>query len=85
MKKSKKEWYLYIVRCKKGALYTGITLDVDARIKQHNDGKGSKAVKALGLPVTLVYKEKVGTFSKALKKEAEVKKMSKEEKEKLIQ
>lgn len=76
---------MYIVRCTNGALYTGITVDVDRRIKEHNNGKGAKAVKALGLPVKLVCSMKIGSKSKALKVEAYVKKLSKFKKEKLIE
>jgi len=80
----RKTWYLYMVRCKNNALYTGITVDVDARVKTHNSGKGAKAVKMLGLPVHLVYTERVGTYSDALKREREIKKLSKREKEGLL-
>ena len=79
-----KTWYVYMVRCKNNALYTGIAIDVKARVKTHNDGKGAKSVKALGLPVKLVYKEKVGTCREALKRECAIKKMKKKDKEKLI-
>lgn len=73
-----------MVRCKNGSLYTGISNNIQERIKKHNNKKGSKAVIALGLPVKLVYKEKVGTYSDALKREVIIKKMSKSKKEKLI-
>ena len=79
-----KIWYLYIIRCKNGSLYTGITVDIDARIKKHNLGKGAKSVKMMGLPVSLVYTEVVGTHSEALKRECQIKKFSKNDKEELI-
>ena len=79
-----KTWFLYMVRCSRGALYTGIALDVDSRVKQHNEGKGAKAVRMLGLPVVLVYKEEVGSYSDALKREYEVKRLTKKDKENLL-
>jgi len=79
-----KIWFLYMVRCSKGALYTGISPDVQARVAAHNTGKGARAVKALGLPVELVYKERIGSKGSALKRELEVKRMSKKQKENLI-
>ena len=78
-----KIWYVYIIRCKRG-LYTGITLDVEARVKRHNAGKGAKSVRALGLPAFLVYTEEVGSHGKALKREIEIKKMTKKMKEELV-
>ena len=77
-------WYVYMVRCKNNALYTGITTDIEARIEKHNTGKGSKAVRMLGLPVKLVHKETFETKSEALKREAAIKKLSKKKKEKLM-
>lgn len=77
-------WYLYIARCKNSALYTGISTDPKKRIQKHNLGKGSKAVSALGRPVNLVYLEKVGAFSEALKRESQIKKLPKSKKEELV-
>ena len=79
-----KAWYLYMDRCPSGALYTGITTDVEKRIAAHNSGNGAKAIKALGRPVKLVYTKKAGSKSEALKMEARIKKFSKREKEALI-
>jgi putative endonuclease len=73
-----------MVRCKNNSLYTGFSTDVDARVKTHNSGKGAKAVKMMGLPVELVYKEECTDLSSALIRENEIKKMTKNKKEKLI-
>ena len=73
-----------MVRCARGALYTGITSDIERRVTQHNDGKGAKAILALGRPVKLVYKYELGLKSNALNAEALVKSMTRERKEKLI-
>jgi putative endonuclease len=73
-----------MVRCKNNSLYTGFSTDVEARVKTHNSGKGAKAVKMMGLPVELVYKEECNDLSSALVRESEIKKMTKNNKEKLI-
>jgi len=83
-KKNINIWHLYIVQCANGAYYTGITADIDTRIKVHNSGKGAKCLKALGLPVKLVYSELVGNYSQALKRECQIKKLSRKKKEELI-
>jgi len=67
-------YYIYILQCSDGSLYTGITNNLDRRMKMHTEGKGSKYVRAK-LPFSLVYKEKVENKSSALKREIEIKKM----------
>ena len=78
------EWHLYMIRVKSGSLYTGITKDVDRRFAEHAEGgkKGSKYLRARR-PLTLVFREKIGTRSQALKVECAVKNLSKPAKEKL--
>ena len=76
-------WKLYIIRCGDGTLYTGITTDVEKRFAAHNSGKGAKYTRGRG-PLELVYREECGDHSMALKREVEIKKLSREEKEKLI-
>lgn len=79
-----KMWFVYILRCVDSSLYTGITTDLERRLKEHNSGTlGSKYTRAKR-PVELVYQETVQTRSEALKREAVIKKLSKEEKEQLI-
>ena len=78
-----KRWYLYILRCGDGTLYTGITTDVDTRLAQHRSGKGAKYTRGRG-PLELVYYEDCGTHSEALKRELAVKAMKIEDKRKLI-
>ena len=79
-----KRWYLYILRCGDGTLYTGITTDVKARLVQHRCGKGAKYTRGRG-PLELVYSEECGTHSDALKRELVIKSLSREEKQNLIQ
>ena len=76
-------WFLYILRCRDGTLYTGITTDVDKRFEAHAAGKGAKYTRGRG-PLTLVYRETCGDHSAALKREMEIKKMTRQEKETLI-
>ena len=81
----KDEWWLYMVRCRKGALYCGIAKDVDARVARHNAGAGSKAVKALGRPVTLAFTTYAGSQREAMAMERLVKSLSKSAKEHMVQ
>ena len=76
-------WYLYILRCRDDSLYTGITTDVERRLEAHRSGKGAKYTRGRG-PLELVYSEKCGDHSEALKRELEIKALSREEKLKLI-
>lgn len=76
-------WFLYIIRCKGGVLYTGITIDVQRRFKQHESGKGAKFLRGKA-PLELVYQKKIGNQSEALKMEVHVKKLSKQKKEEMI-
>ena len=77
-------WYLYILRCGDGTLYTGITTDVHRRLEAHRQGRGAKYTRGRG-PLELIYQEKCGTHSEALKRELAVKQMSRAEKETLIE
>ncbi len=78
-------WFLYLIRCKQGKLYTGITTDVDRRFAEHagNAKKGAKCLRGK-TPLTLVMKEKIGSKGKALRLEAKVKKLPKIKKELLV-
>ncbi len=77
-------WYLYILRCRDGSLYTGITTDVEKRLEAHRAGKGAKYTRGRG-PLELVYQEECGDHSAALKREIEIKALSREEKLKMIE
>lgn len=76
-------WHLYILRCKGNKLYTGITVDVQKRFEAHCAGKGAKYTRGRG-PLTLEYHEACGSHSQALKRELEVKGLTREKKEALI-
>ena len=76
------QWYVYILRCADGTLYTGITTDVHRRLQQHRSGKGAKYTRGRA-PLELVYQESCIDHSQALKREWEIKALPREEKEKL--
>jgi putative endonuclease len=80
-----RDWYLYMLRCRDGTLYTGITTDVERRLAEHrrSGSPGSKYLKGRA-PLTLMLKEKVGDRRMALKAENMVKRLSKAQKEKII-
>ena len=76
-------WYLYILRCKDNTLYTGITTDVARRLEAHRSGKGAKYTRGR-CPLELLYQESCGTHSEALKRELEIKALSRKQKEEMI-
>ena len=78
----RKDWTVYILRCGDGSLYTGIAKDVQARIKQHGEGKGAAYTRSR-LPVTLLYQENGFNRSEALIREAQIKSMPRSKKEEI--
>ncbi|MBU3089050.1 GIY-YIG nuclease family protein [Clostridium gasigenes] len=75
--------YMYILKCSDSSLYTGWTNDLDKRFKVHSQGKGAKYTKGR-LPVELVYFEEFDNKIEAMKREYEVKQLTRKEKQKLI-
>ena len=82
MLKVSQKWWVYIVECADNTLYTGISTDVLSRIETHNAGKGAKYTK-VRLPVCLKYSEPAESKSLALKREFEIKKLSRLQKQEL--
>ena len=82
-KRSAGDWFVYMLRCRDGSLYTGITTDVSRRCTQHNAGTASKYTRSR-LPARLVYEEAHRDQSSALKREAAIKAMPRREKLSLI-
>ncbi len=82
-KQSADGWYVYILRCGDGSLYTGIAKDLERRVTQHNAGAASRYTRS-HLPVTLAYQEQQPSQSAALKRELAIKALSREEKEAMI-
>ena len=74
-----KSWVLYILECKDGTLYTGITDDLERRLAAHSSGKGAKYTRGRG-PLVLRYAENCEDHSAALRREFAVKQLKKEEK-----
>jgi len=80
---SASSWFLYILRCGDGSLYTGVTTDIDRRFKMHSEGKASRYTRT-HQPVDLVYREECGSRSQALARECAVKSLPRKGKERLI-
>mgnify|MGYP006271184059 FL=1 len=78
-----KSWFFYIVRCQDDSLYSGITIDLEDRLREHNKGTGAKYT-SVRRPVTLVFCERYDNVSKARKREEQIKGWSKIKKERLI-
>lgn len=76
-------YWVYMLQCGDGTLYTGITTDIPRRLRQHNCGKGAKYTRSR-LPVELRYREGPMDKSAALRRELEIKKLSRGEKLDLI-
>lgn len=78
-----KIYYVYILRCADGTLYTGIALDVRKRVIVHNSGQGAKYTRARR-PVKLAYSEMAGSRSEAMRREVALKKLPRAQKLRLI-
>jgi putative endonuclease len=76
-------WSLYILKCCDGTFYTGVTNDLERRLRAHQEGKASRFTRAR-LPVELVYTEACGTRSQALSRECAVKSLPRPKKEALV-
>ena len=75
--------FVYVVRCADGSLYTGYALDPDDRVAVHNTGRGARYTSGRR-PVSLVYSESFDSIGDALRRERQLKRLSKEKKEALI-
>ena len=77
-------WYLYIVECSDGSLYTGITTDIDRRVKEHNNSKRGAKYTRSRRPVTLVMVEEHVSRALAATREAQIKSLTRKQKLELI-
>jgi len=77
------KWKVYILKCRNKSLYTGATSDLERRVAEHSAGRGARYTRAFGVD-KLVYSETRGNRSSALKREAAIKKLTRQEKLKLI-
>lgn len=78
------KWNLYVAECADGSYYTGIAKDVGKRLKAHNEGRGAKYTAAHG-PVTLLLSEPQASYSAALKREYQVKRLTKSRKRRFVE
>jgi len=76
-------YFVYILRCKDGSFYTGITTDVQRRFAEHKNGKGGGYTRS-HRAIKIVYTERATNRSTAQKREAEIKKLSREKKLEII-
>ena len=83
MPRSQPTWWVYVVRCADGTLYTGVTTAVTRRLRQHNAGTASKYTRSRR-PVRLAYREAAPGRGPALRREAAIKKLARKAKEALI-
>jgi putative endonuclease len=81
--KREDRFFVYIVQCRDGTYYTGYTNNLESRIALHNSGYGAKFLKRK-LPVKLVYAKEYHYYKNALHRERNIKKMTREQKERLI-
>ena len=79
----KSEWLVYILKCSDGSYYTGITNDLARRLEAHTAGTASKYTRSR-LPVKVVYRKRLRTKSRALRRELEIKKLPRTQKILLI-
>lgn len=79
------DWYVYILRCADDTLYTGVTTDPERRLREHNgELKGGARYTRARQPVSMVWQEVHDSRSDACKREAQIKRIPKSAKEKLI-
>jgi len=76
-------WWVYILRCGDGTLYTGIALDVAARLAQHRAGTGARYTRGRA-PLELVHQERLASRAEATRREAAIKRLSRPRKLELI-
>ena len=76
-------WHVYILKCSDGSLYTGITTDLQKRMRKHNEGSASKYTRTRR-PAPLLYTESYPLHNAAAKREIEIKSFSAQNKKKLI-
>ena len=77
-------WYVYMLRCGDGSLYTGSTTDVTRRLREHQSGKGARYTRSR-LPVELAYTEQLSDRAAAQRREAAIKKLPRPEKLKMAE
>ena len=79
----KGRFFVYVLECADGSFYTGCTSDLERRVAEHNEGKGCRYTRARK-PVRLVHSEEHDSRMAAMRREREVKKLSRRQKEEMI-
>jgi len=82
-RQTKDKWFLYILQCRDGSFYTGVTKDLKRRLKMHNDGKASRYTRTRR-PVALLYQETCASRTQGLARECAIKSFSRKKKEALL-
>ena len=78
------DWFVYMLRCADNSLYTGVTTDIERRVTEHNGEKSVTKYTRVRQPVSVAYQEKAKSRSEACKREAQLKKLTKKDKETLV-
>lgn len=76
-------WFIYILLCEDGSLYTGCSNNIEQRFSDHKNGKGGRYTRS-HKPIKIIYQEKSPTHSEALKRESEIKSWNREKKIKIL-
>lgn len=84
IKISPSPWYVYIVRCGDNSFYTGLTNNIRRRLNQHNTNRGAAYTKGRG-PITLIHLEPFATHQEAARREIAIKKLTRAQKEQLVE
>ena len=77
-------FYVYILKCQDNTFYTGYTADLSRRLKEHNTGRGAKYTRGARKPVELLYCEDHNSIQDAMRREREIKRLSREKKIQLM-
>lgn len=80
----KNKHYFYVLECGDGSYYGGYTIDIERRVKQHNEGKGARYTRS-HRPVELLYSEEFETKTEAMRAEYHFKQLTRKEKEQYVQ
>jgi len=78
------DWFVYMLRCADNSLYTGVTTDISRRVDEHNSNNSVTKYTRIRQPVSVVYFERAESRSEACKREAQLKKLTKKDKESLV-
>jgi len=78
------DWFVYMLRCADNSLYTGVTTDVERRLVEHNAKKSVTKYTRVRQPVTVAYQEEAESRSAACKRESQLKKLTKVQKEQFV-